>query len=123
MTDAGSYSQQIARSWDAPQRPDELHALAERLLADCDAALRAELPDWIGHLKALLVTPGGAAYASLTGAGEPVTWRGALASPAEAAEVTLYAVVWGAPEPLVRAAVQAALAQVRATEGAENTER
>lgn len=109
MTDAASYSQKIARSWEAAQGPAELHALAERLLADCDAVLRAELPEWIGHLKALVATPRGAAYASLTGAGEPVTWRGALAAPAATAEITLYAVVWGAPEPLVRAAVEGSL--------------
>jgi hypothetical protein len=107
--DAANASRQVALEWDEPRSWPELRALAEGLLAACDAALRPELPDWIGHLKALVATPEGAAYASLTGAGEPVTWRGALAQPTRRAEVTLYAVVWAAPEPVLQAAVDAAM--------------
>ena len=110
--DAGSYAQQVTCAWPTPRAWGELRALAERLLAACDARLARELPAWVGHVKALVVTAEGAAYASLTGAGEAITWRGALARPAARAEVTLYAVVWAADEALVRAAVEAALAQV-----------
>ena len=102
--------QQVTLEWDAPRHWPELRALAEGLLAACDGRIGAEQPDWIGHVKALVATEEGAAYASLTGAGEPVTWRGALARPAARAEVTLYAVIWAAPEALAQAAVSGALA-------------
>ncbi|MEN9933692.1 MAG: hypothetical protein RLZZ387_271 [Chloroflexota bacterium] len=113
MSDAGSATGQAVLEWERPREWPELRRLAEGLLAECDERLRAELPDWIGHVKALVATGEGAAYASLTGAGEPVTWRGALGSPAARATVTLYAIVWAAPEELARAIVDAALERLR----------
>jgi hypothetical protein len=109
MADAGSAAQQVIRVWEQPRAWPELKALAERLVMACDTALRHDHPDWLGHVKTLVVTAEGAAYASLTGAGEPITWRGTLHQPATRAEITLYAVVWGAPERLVQAVVAEAL--------------
>jgi hypothetical protein len=109
MTDAGSASQQLTLEWERPRTWPELKAMAECLVTACDDALRRDHPDWLGHVKALVVTAEGAAYASLTGAGEPITWRGTLHEDAARADVTLYAVVWGVPEALVQTAVAEAL--------------
>jgi hypothetical protein len=113
MGEAGSHARSLELVWEAARKPGELRALAEGLLAACDGRLRAELPDWLGHIKCLVATPSGAAYASLTGAGEPVTWAGGIREASPRATVTLYAAVWGAGGTLVAEAVEKALEGMR----------
>lgn len=108
MHTAGTHTARVAIAWDAPQSWPALQSLGEALLTACDAAVRPHAPTWLGHCKALFATGDQAAYASLTGADEPITWRGTLL-PTASATVTLYAVVYGADDATVTAAVDNAL--------------
>jgi len=109
VNEAGSSAQSVELRWDSAREPAELMRLAEELLAGCDARLRETVTDWIGHVKVLIATLEGAAYASLTGAGEPITWAGTLKNPAAQATVSLYAVVWGVSDEVVARAVEEAI--------------
>lgn len=106
---AASAAHQVQCAWDVPRDWPMLRQLIEELTQDCAQHITAAAPEWLGHLKTLIVTDEGAAYASITGAGEPLTWRGALSLPASAATITLYAVVWALDDATVTAAVEAAL--------------
>jgi len=79
------------------------------LLQACDDGLVQHTTDWLGHCKALIEADGAAAYGSITGAGEPVSWRGTLHTSVTHAAITVYGVVYAVPDEVVVAVVQQAL--------------
>jgi len=87
-----------------------LPATIEALLRDCDRLLAQYAPRWLGHCKVLAETAHGAAYASLTGAGEPISWSGTLPQHIDQAMITVYGAVYGASDEVVAAALDAAMA-------------
>jgi hypothetical protein len=112
MNEAGSAARKVHLEWTTgPRAWPELRQLAETTLHACAASLARHTSEWLGHLKLLLESEHGAAYCSITGAGERLSWRGALPEPASRVTVTLYGVVWGMSDSAVAAAVDAALAE------------
>lgn len=89
MLEAGTAVRRVVvpRALDADQIAALLHT--------CDELIRRHAPPWLGHCKALIETPHGNAYASITGAHEPLSWRGAIPPSSEQPMVTVYCVAYG----------------------------
>jgi hypothetical protein len=90
--------------------PLALHTAVEALLRDCNRRLIELSPGWLGHCKALIEGGDGSAYASLTGADQPITWRGQLHGSASEATLTLYCAVYGLDDTAIEGAVTAVIA-------------
>lgn len=105
MDDAGSAARRVELTFDTPEDWPALRQRVEGVLRDLDRRLCVRASDWVGHCKALVATADGSAYASLTGAGEAISWRGELREPASRAELTIYAAVWGLTEEVVTEAL------------------
>lgn len=115
MDNAGSAVRRLALAWDEPPAWPVLRQLAELTLRACAAKLAQVDPEWLGHLKLLLETGQGAAYCSITGAGEPLSWRGTVPTPVSPVTVTLYGVVWGMADASVAEAVDGAFVRIDGT--------
>jgi hypothetical protein len=110
MHNAGTAVKRVAVTWRLPQEWTEVQQVLAALLQDCERSLAQHNPHWLGHCKALVEAGGSAAYGSITGADEPLSWRGVLHEPASEATLTLYCVVYAMADETVEAAVQKALA-------------
>jgi len=110
MIDAGSAARRVVIAWPTPRPWAAIRADVEALLRACDERCAARVPGWIGHVKALVRTPEDAVYASTTGAGEPVSWRGAWdGRPLSGLTLTLYGAVYGATDDALDAIIASAL--------------
>jgi hypothetical protein len=110
MHTAGSAAERVTIAWDTPHDWSMVQSILAALLHACDDGLAQHTADWLGHCKALVEADGAAAYGSITGAGEPLSWRGSLPMPLRAATITLYAVVYAVPDAAVAVVVRDALA-------------
>ncbi len=108
MHHVGTATRRVAITEDAPQSWPAAQQLVEVLLHTCDQLISRHAPDWLGHCKALLEADGGCAYASLTAAGEPISWRGSLEN-IDALTLTLYGAVYGVPDAVLQTVVEQAL--------------
>ncbi len=106
---AGTAAKRVNITWNDPQDWDQIQRILALLLQYCEQVLAQHNATWLGHCKALVQADGGAAYGSITGAGEPLSWRGTLPEPVSETTITLYCVVYAVPEDLVVATVEAAL--------------
>lgn len=110
MHSAGNAARRVRLT--TPQPWPALQQLAEALLVAINADLIRSAPHWLGHCKLLVETDRGSAYASLTGADEPISWRGTLTGPFGQIGLTAYGVVYGATDQAVAAAINRALADL-----------
>lgn len=109
MHTAGTAAQRVIVRWSEPQDWTQVQQVLAALLQTCSSALAQHNPDWLGHCKALAEADRQAAYGSMTGADEPLSWRGALRGASSEVVMTLYAVVYALPDDVVEAAVRSAL--------------
>lgn len=114
MLTAGSAVRQVELGGSTPRSWPALQQLVAALLATCDLLIAARAPGWLGHCKALISTPDGSAYASITGADEPLSWRGSLAhglAPDAPLRLTLYCIAYGPDDATMAEVVERALAE------------
>jgi hypothetical protein len=109
MHDAGAATKRVIVAWNMPRNWPQIQELLGALLQSCEQALTQHNPHWLGHCKALVEAGGNAAYGSITGADEPLSWRGGLRAPVNEATITLYCVVYGMHDAAVETALIEAL--------------
>lgn len=106
MHNAGAAVKRISIAWEEPHSWSQIQQLLATLLQCCERSLAQHNPKWLGHCKALVEAGNDAAYGSITGADEPLSWRGILREPASEAVITLYCVIYAMPDGIVEMVVQ-----------------
>lgn len=111
MHTAATAAKRVDVTWNEPQSWGQVEHILAQLLHHCERSLAQINASWLGHCKALVQADGSAAYGSVTGAGDPLSWRGVLREPVIHATITLYCVAYAVPEDTVVAAVETAINQ------------
>lgn len=109
MLKAGTAARRRTLQWNAAQSPDALRGQIAALLTAIDERLRARDDAWIGHVKILISGGEQSMYGSITAAGDPPHWAGALATELDRAEMTVYAAIYGLTDADVAVAVDSTL--------------
>lgn len=112
MLKAGTAARRHTLSWETAQSPAAIQQQIVALLRAIDERLQPAQPEWVGHVKIMLISGAETTYGSLTTAGDQPRWSGQLHTPLSRGELTVYAAIYGLSDAQVAQAVDGALAQL-----------
>lgn len=109
MLKAGTVARRRTLTWETAQSPDAIREQITALLNAIDGQIQTTQPEWIGHIKIMLINGAETMYGSLTTAADQVRWAGTLLTPITRGELTIYAAIYSVSDALVAQSVDTAL--------------